>query len=101
MVFPRSWRRVRASRASESRDGQEAKDIYPGDIDRKIYPGKLGGPISKVFPMANSPHPNFTAFVGQRLLAAGPLAEVALAVMNVARRPAAPPIIIFSDATGR
>jgi hypothetical protein len=51
--------------------------------------------------MTHSPRPNFTAFMGQRLLAAGPLAEVALAVMNAARRPAAPPIVIFSDATGR
>ena len=39
--------------------------------------------------------------MGQRRLAAGPLAEVALAVMNASRRPAAPPIIIFDDATGR
>ncbi|MET0720950.1 MAG: DUF2239 family protein [Tardiphaga sp.] len=39
--------------------------------------------------------------MGHRLLAAGPLAEVALAVMNASRRPAAPPIIIFNDATGR
>jgi len=39
--------------------------------------------------------------MGPRLLAAGPLAEVALAVINAGRRPAAPPIIIFSDATGR
>jgi len=51
--------------------------------------------------MIHSPRPNFTAFMGQRLLAAGPLAEVALAVMNAGRRPAAPPIVIFSDATGR
>ena len=51
--------------------------------------------------MTYSPRPNFTAFMGQRLLAAGALAEVALAVMNAARRPAAPPIVIFSDSTGR
>ena len=51
--------------------------------------------------MIHSPRPNFTAFMGQRLLAAGPLAEVALAVMNAGRRPASPPIVIFSDATGR
>lgn len=51
--------------------------------------------------MIHSPRPNFTAFMGQRLLAAGPLAEVALAVMNAARRPAAPPIVIFSDSNGR
>ena len=51
--------------------------------------------------MIHSTRPHFTAFMGQRLLASGPLAEVALAVMNASRRPAAPPIIIFSDATGR
>ncbi len=51
--------------------------------------------------MIHSPRPNFTAFMGQRLLAAGPLAEVALAVMDAGRRPAAPSIVIFSDATGR
>ena len=51
--------------------------------------------------MIHSARPNFTAFMGQRLLASGPLAEVALAVMNAARRPAAPPIVIFSDSNGR
>jgi hypothetical protein len=51
--------------------------------------------------MTHLSRPNFTAFMGQRLLAAGPLAEVALAVMNAGRRPAAPPIVIFSDVTGR
>ena len=51
--------------------------------------------------MVQNTRPHFTAFMGHRRLAAGPLAEVALAVMNASRRPAAPPIIIFSDATGR
>src|SRR4029078_3156516 len=51
--------------------------------------------------MVQSTRSHFTAFMGHRLLAAGPLAEVALAVMNASRRPAAPPIIIFNDATGR
>ena len=51
--------------------------------------------------MTHLSRPNFTAFMGQRLLAAGPLAEVALAVMNAGRRPAAPPIVIFSDVTGQ
>lgn len=46
-------------------------------------------------------HPHFTAFMGPQRLVAGPLAEVALAVMHASRRPAAPPIIIFSDATGQ
>ena len=48
----------------------------------------------------NHPLP-FYRLLGQRRLASGPLAEVALAVMNASRKPAAPPIIIFNDATGR
>src|SRR5215217_7703117 len=51
--------------------------------------------------MAENNRPHFTAFVGPLRLAAGPLAEVAIAVMQASRRPAAPPIIIFSDATGQ
>ena len=42
----------------------------------------------------------FTAFAGQRRLASGPLAEVALAVKRAEPR-AAEPIAIFSDSTGR
>ena len=51
--------------------------------------------------MADQTRPHFTAFMGPQRLAAGPLAEVAIAVMQAFRRPAAPPIIIFSDATGQ
>lgn len=43
---------------------------------------------------------NFTAFEGRRRLASGPITEVALAI-KAATRPAANPIAIFSDATGR
>jgi hypothetical protein len=43
---------------------------------------------------------NFTAFDGQRRLVSGPITEVALAVKG-STRPAASPIVIFSDATGR
>ncbi|CAN7653412.1 DUF2239 family protein [Bradyrhizobium sp. LjRoot220] len=50
--------------------------------------------------MADTSRPHFTAFIGPQRLATGPLAEVAIAVMQASRRPAAPPIIIFSDATG-
>ena len=46
-------------------------------------------------------HPGFTAFMGHRRLASGPLAEVALAVMKASRSAAAEPIIIFDDANGR
>jgi hypothetical protein len=51
--------------------------------------------------MIDTSRPHFTAFVGPTRLAAGPLAEVAIAVMQASRRPATPPIIIFSDATGQ
>ena len=51
--------------------------------------------------MADATRPHFTAFIGPQRLAAGPLADVAIAVMQASRRPAAPPIIIFSDATGQ
>ena len=43
---------------------------------------------------------HFTAFQGSHRLATGPLAEVALAVKH-ANDGADPPILIFSDATGR
>jgi uncharacterized protein len=51
--------------------------------------------------MTDKNRPHFTAFLGPNRLAAGPLAEVAIAVMQASRRPAAPPIIIFSDASGQ
>ena len=43
----------------------------------------------------------FTAFEGQRRLAAGALADVALAVKRTEAQRTAGPILIFSDATGR
>src|SRR5262245_14561545 len=51
--------------------------------------------------MADKARPQFTAFMGPNRLATGPLAEVAIAVMHASRRPAAPPIIVFGDATGQ
>ena len=51
--------------------------------------------------MVDTTRPQFTAFIGPQRLASGPLAEVAIAVMNASHRPAAPPIIIFADATGQ
>jgi uncharacterized protein len=42
----------------------------------------------------------FTAFEGQRWLASGPLADVALAIKHVTR-PSSEPIAVFSDSTGR
>ena len=43
---------------------------------------------------------NFTAFEGERRLVSGSIAEVALAI-KAATRPAAGPIAIFSDSSGR
>lgn len=43
----------------------------------------------------------FTAFIGQQLLASGPLAEIALAAMRAHQRSAAEVVLIFDDATGR
>ena len=44
---------------------------------------------------------HFTAFEGPRRLAAGALADVALAVKQAEEQRRAEPIVIFSDATGR
>jgi hypothetical protein len=51
--------------------------------------------------MIQSAPKHFTAFIGQQRLAAGPLAEVAIAVMKASRSAAPKPIIIFDDASGR
>jgi hypothetical protein len=42
-----------------------------------------------------------TAFAGQRRLASGPLAEVALAVKRVLEREPAAPVLIYDDTTGK
>ncbi len=44
---------------------------------------------------------HFSAFIGQQLLASGPLAEVAIAVMKAAKNASAKPIVIFDDSSGR
>ena len=44
---------------------------------------------------------SFTAFIGPRRLASGPLAEVALAVVKASRRDSAGPVVVFDDASGR
>ena len=43
----------------------------------------------------------FTAFVGHRRLASGPLAEVALAIKKTTKPAGAEPILVFDDASGR
>jgi hypothetical protein len=51
--------------------------------------------------MIQTSSPSFTAFIGPNRLASGHLAEVAIAVMKASAVAAAPPIIIFDDASGR
>jgi len=51
--------------------------------------------------MIQSLSQHFTAFVGQRQLASGQLAEVAVAVMATSKRHVTEPIVIFDDASGR
>lgn len=43
----------------------------------------------------------FTAFVGHRRLASGPLAEVAIAIKKTTRPAGAEPVLIFDDTSGR
>lgn len=51
--------------------------------------------------MNQAPPKHCTAFLGDRRLASGPLAEVALAVMKASRSAGTEPIVIFDDASGR
>jgi hypothetical protein len=44
---------------------------------------------------------SYTAFEGHSRIAAGPLADVALAAKRALTRPATKPVLIYSDATGR
>src|ERR1700716_4247103 len=57
--------------------------------------------MQRVSPMVQTSPSSFTAFLGPNWLASGPLAEVAIAVMKASRIAAAPPTIIFDDASGR
>ncbi len=50
----------------------------------------------------NDPHPiEFTAFIGPRRLASGPLNQVALAAKKAIDRGARQPVSIYNDSTGR
>jgi hypothetical protein len=51
--------------------------------------------------MTDAVSSSFTAFSGHQRLASGPLAEVALAVMQATKSAAAVPVVIFDDASGR
>lgn len=51
--------------------------------------------------MTEAQSKNFTAFAGDRLLASGALAEVAIAVKMASGGKIAAPILVFDDATGR
>src|SRR5580658_7902373 len=95
---PRScMARYQKRRAAGSLIYPVAVDLYPGDIDKYILPGYIitGGVTSM---NATSPR-SCTAFRGHRLLASGPLEEVALAVKN-ASEGLTSPIFIYDDANG-
>jgi uncharacterized protein len=51
--------------------------------------------------MAQTPRLHLTAFMGNRRLASGPLAEVTLAVIKASKKASAEPIMVFDDADGR
>jgi uncharacterized protein len=51
--------------------------------------------------MAQAVPPSFTAFRGHQRLVSGPLAEVALAVMEASKSAGADSIVIFDDTNGR
>lgn len=51
--------------------------------------------------MSEAETPSFSAFAGVRLLASGPLAEVAIAVKIASGGAVAEPVAIFDNATGR
>jgi hypothetical protein len=50
--------------------------------------------------MSGTSPANFTAFDGYRLIASGPLVDVALAVRSATQRDADGPLLVFADATG-
>ena len=51
--------------------------------------------------MDEGPQLRCTAFEGHRRIAAGSLLEVALALKELADRPAGGPVLVFDDATGK
>lgn len=51
--------------------------------------------------MTDAPASTATAFVGERILAAGPLLDVALAVKAALEQGEAEPLLVFDDAAGR
>jgi hypothetical protein len=79
--------------------GQPFRHFYPGDIDSVILPGyKLAETIGMT-PMTPAGH--FTAFIGHRRLASGPLADVALTIKKTTKPAGHAPILIFDDRNGR
>ena len=72
----------------------EVRYFYPGDIDvgfTRIY----------IWAMNTNREASVTAFDGDRLIASGPLADIALAVKKALSAGKSRPILIFEDATGR
>jgi hypothetical protein len=56
--------------------------------------------MRRAYPMTEMSVPPFSAFAGPKLLASGPLAEVAIAI-KIATGAIADPIVIFDNATGK
>jgi hypothetical protein len=90
------------------RAARRATDFHPGDIDKNIIRVQISdincNPVQVYvagFTMNTAPSSSFTAFAGDRLLASGPLAEVAIAVKMASGGKIAEPITIFDDSTGR
>jgi hypothetical protein len=70
-------------------------------LTRKFIRVNIADRKFRIIRMIQTPHPGFTAFLGQQRLATGPLADIAVAVMKASRKPTTAPIVIFDDATGR
>ena len=50
--------------------------------------------------MHPDPHPTYSAFAGNRCIASGPLADVAVAAARAGAGASTPPVLVFSDASG-
>jgi hypothetical protein len=80
------------------------RHYYPGDIDRiitRVYSGVRFTLERRIMIPNATPPTGFSAFAGDRLLATGPLAEVAIAVKMASGQTVHAPILIFDDSTGR
>src|SRR5260370_11137804 len=110
MLVPRAMEAVsRASEACGCRDGSEigsgsdllsfTRSLFTSTIHPGIN-GTINGPRI-IYPMNQAHFARFTAFEGQRRLASGSLAEVALAVKKACDRGSSAPVLVIDDSTGR